>query len=373
MNILILNWRDPKHPNAGGAEIVTQEYAKVWIKAGHTVTLFSSQFQNAKEEEVVDGVEIIRRGGQIFGVQIQAFLWYIFKSHKKFDCVIDQFHGIPFFTPLYVRTKKIAFIHEVTKNLWKLNPWPKPLNLIPFIIGTVAEPWIFKLFYSRIRFITVSDSTKEDLAKWGITKKNITVIHNGISVPIKKNQVKKEKQKTILFLGALAHDKGVEDALEAFSEIKKKEKGWQFWVAGRGDSRYMMKLKQLVKDLKIDVTFFGFVSENKKFELLSRSHLLINPSVREGWGLVNIEANAMSTPVVAYDVPGCRDSIKNNKTGKLVTINNVKEMADACIDLLSNKNEYNTLSKNAVEWSKQFTWEKATQKSLQLIENLKSK
>ena len=51
MNILILNWRDPKHPNAGGAEIVTREHAKAWNKAGHSVTWFSSFFKDAKENE----------------------------------------------------------------------------------------------------------------------------------------------------------------------------------------------------------------------------------------------------------------------------------------------------------------------------------
>jgi glycosyltransferase involved in cell wall biosynthesis len=368
MNILILNWRDPKHPNAGGAEIVTREHAKAWSKAGHNVTWFSSFFQGAKEKEILDRIEIIRKGDQVFGVQFHVFLWYLFGKHKKYDLVIDQFHGIPFFTPLYVPTKKLAFIHEVTKNVWKFNPWPKPFNIIPYIIGTIIEPWIFKLFYSKIPFLTVSQSTKDELIKWGIKTENISVIHNGTSYSVLQRKIEKNTQKTIMFLGALAHDKGIEDALRVFGVIASNESEWKFWVVGKGDPEYIRKLKIQADELHIkNITFFGYVSEAKKFELLRKAHILINPSVREGWGLVNIEANTVGTPVVAYDVSGCRDSIKNGNTGIIVKEGDYKAMADVCIELVMNTKNYKKISTNALNWSKRFRWHDATNKSLTLI------
>jgi glycosyltransferase involved in cell wall biosynthesis len=368
MNILILNWRDPKHPNAGGAEIVTREHAKAWSKAGHSVTWFASFFQGAKEKEMLDGIEIIRKGDQVFGVQLHVFLWYLFGKHKKYDLIIDQFHGIPFFTPLYIHTKKIAFIHEVTKNVWKFNPWPKPFNMIPYIIGTVVEPWIFKLFYSQVPFITVSYSTKEELIKWGIKSENVSVIHNGTYFFVPQRKIEKNSQKTIMFLGALAPDKGIEDALKVFADIAAKKSEWEFWVAGKGDPEYIRKLKKQADDLHIKkITFFGYVSEARKYELLKKAHILINPSVREGWGLVNIEANTVGTPVVAYDVPGCRDSIKNGITGIIVKERDNKAMAESCIDLVMNKKNYQKISTNATNWSKRFSWHDATDKSLTLI------
>ena len=78
MNILILSWRGPGHPNEGGAELVTMEHAKAWVKAGHDVTVFTSSFDDAKKKENINGVEIIRKGGQVFGVHIAAFFWYKF-------------------------------------------------------------------------------------------------------------------------------------------------------------------------------------------------------------------------------------------------------------------------------------------------------
>lgn len=368
MNILIFNWRDPKHPNAGGAEVVTQEYAKAWVQNGHRVMLFSSFYTGAKEKETIDGVEIIRKGSHVFGVQIQALLWYLYATHPSFDLVIDQFHGIPFFTPLYVRTKKVAFIHEVAKEVWKLNTWAKPFHIIPQIIGSLGEEWIFKIMYKNIPFLTVSESTKIDLMEWGIPEKNITIIHNGVRVPHVTTFPAKEKKKTVLFLGAIAQDKGIEDMLKIFSVIKKREQNWQFWVAGNCDPRYMKKLKQVAKQLGVeDIIFWGYVSEKKKFDLLTKAHILLNPSIREGWGLVNIEANAMGTPVAAYDVPGCRDSVKNGKTGILVPLGEYSRLADEIIDLVIDNEKYEKFRKNAIMWSKQFRWEDSTQKSLTFL------
>jgi len=113
------------------------------------------------------------------------------------------------------------------------------------------------------------------------------------------------------------------------------------------------------------------VSQDKKFELLSRAHVLINPSIHEGWGLVNIEANVCGTPVVSYDVHGNRDSIKNGKTGTLVPLKDTKKMAEEVQKLLNNPKQYKTMQKAGVKWSNQFTWEKSTKKSVEYIENLR--
>lgn len=370
MNILILSWRGPGHPNAGGAEISTHEHAKAWLKAGHSVTLFTSYYQGAKREENIDGVNIIRRGGQFFGVHLEAFKWYLFSSHQKFDLVIDQFHGIPFFTPLYVKTNKLGFIHEITKEVWKLNEFTFPVNYFAGWGGLALEPFIFKL-YRKIPFMTVSDSTKNDLINWGIAKGNITVINNGMRSPFFKSLPKKEKHNTLLYLGALAKDKGIEDALKVFSLLGKKYPQWRFWVIGKSDPQYLKKLKEDSQKLGLTekIKFWGYLSEYKKFELLARSQLLINPSVREGWGLVIIEGARMGTPAVGYNVTGLRDSIIENKTG-LLCVCSPSDMAKEIEALLNDGKRYGKMRQNAFIWSRKFSWEKAGKESLQLISKI---
>ena len=76
------------------------------------------------------------------------------------------------------------------------------------------------------------------------------------------------------------------------------------------------------------VKYWGYVSQLKKFELLSRAHLLINSSSREGWGLVNIEANAVGTPVVSYRSAGLVDSVKDGVSGVVVKDNTPLKLAE---------------------------------------------
>lgn len=370
MKILVLSWRGPGHPHAGGAEKSTHEHAKGWVKAGHRVTLFTSFYPGAKKEEVIDGINIIRKGFQIFGVHLEAFKWYLLGHHKNFDLVVDEFHGIPFFTPLYVRTKKMALIHEVTKEVWGLNPWSKPFNLIPAFLGTLFEPLIFKMFYRKIPFMTGSNSTKKDLIVWGIPQKNITVIPYGLSTP-KVKIFPKEEKKTLIFLGALSKDKGIEDVLKIFSILNRSDHDLQFWIIGKGEEHYLKKLKLQCIKLGINkkAKFWGFVTEEKKFELLGRGYILVNPSVREGWGLVVIEAAYIGTPTVGYDVVGLRDSIKNGETGILCEKNPIS-CAQAVLSLMSDQKKYQMMVQNCFRWARQFSWDKSVKKSLTLIEKI---
>lgn len=368
MNILILSWRGPGHPNAGGAEISTHEHAKGWVKAGHRVTLFTSHYQGAKQEEIIDGVNLIRRGAQLFGVHIQAFIWYLFKKHEKFDIVVDQFHGIPFFTPLYIRGKKLAFIHEVAKEVWFLNEFSFPLNVVAPYIGFWAEPFIFKL-YKKIPFMTVSQSTKDDLIAWGINRENISVIDNGIDHPEIKIP-SKERIKTIIFLGALAKDKGIEKALEVFFLLQKIYRdNIRFWIVGKGHPKYEAFLKEKSKILGLrNIKFWDYVTEKQKFTLLGRAKILINTSVREGWGLVVLEAASVGTPTVAFNVAGLRDSVRDGKTGLLSE--SIEDLAEKVIYLLENIKKYEELKKNALRWSQNFSWEKSAKMSLDLIKRI---
>lgn len=373
MNILILSWRGPGHPNEGGAEIATHEYAKAWVRKGHSVTLFTSYYRGAQRKEFIEGVEIIRRGAQTFGVHIAAFIWYVFGDHKRYDLVIDQFHGIPFFTPLYVRSKKMVLIHEVAKEVWQYNQYPFPLNLFVASIGFRVEPHIFKL-YRKIHFMTISKSTKADLIDWGIHKKNITIVYNGVSKP-QSFIFKKNSRKTITFLGALTKDKGIEVAIDTFHYLNKNYKtDFQFWIIGKGEGWYVKYLKKRVDQLTLNrVKFWGYVSEEQKFILLGKSHVLINPSVREGWGLVVIEAAEVGTPTVAFDVPGLRDSIINNKTGMLSKQYSVAGLGDKIHALISNKDKYQQICQEAILWGNKFSWHKATNESFKLIAKLTKK
>ncbi|MBX4205987.1 glycosyltransferase family 4 protein [Candidatus Microgenomates bacterium] len=373
MNILVFSWRDPKHPLAGGAEQVVHEHMKGWTEAGHNVTLFSSWIKGLEREDEIDGIKILRKGYQYLGVQIAAFFYYL-KNKNNYDFLVDQFHGIPFFTPMYTRKPKIAIIQEAARKVWFLNPLPIPINWIVAVIGYFGEPFVF-LLYRNVPFITGSNSAKSDLVKLGIPQKNIYVVNHGTIIVKPNNLVKKEKQPTIIYLGRISKDKGIEEALEAF-KILKQNGITNFWVVGKPETEtYGKHIDQLVKKLNLDseVKFWykkGVVSDRQKFELLKRSYIMINPSALEGWGLVNIEASAIGTPVVAYRSQGLIDSVKDGVSGIICSQNTPQELAKNVLDLLSDKDKLKKLSETSIKWSQNFTWDKSKKKSLSLIDNV---
>lgn len=371
MNILVLSWRDPKHPQAGGAEQVMHEHSMGWIKNGYQVTLLSSRFKGFTEKENLDGVDIIRKGDQYLGVKIAAVFYYL-KNKDKFDFVIDQFHGIPFFTPFFVKKPKLAVLQEVTRKVWFLNGLQFPINYIVGVIGYLFEPFIF-LFYKKTPFMVGSKSAKEDLYKMRIPAKNITIVSHGVIVRKPPKKVVRNKIKTVIYLGALAKDKGIEDAIKAFSILDKKGR-YLFWVVGRGNEIYKNYLLALCDYLGLTgkVKFWGYVGIEKKFELLARAHLLVNPSAREGWGLVNVEANAMGVPVVAYKSAGLIDSVKDGINGLICQKNTPQKMSVAVISILDNPILYMKLSVRAEKWSKNFSWEKSCKQSLKLLGEVKN-
>lgn len=372
MRILIFNWRDIKNPQSGGAEVFTHEIAKRWVKKGNKVILFSSSFPGCKNKEVIDGVRIIRMGHPdarylLRSVHFLAFYYYLTKLRGKIDIVIDEAHGLPFFTPFYVKEKKIALVCEVADDIWI-----KMFGGFFGYIGRIAEIFYLRLVYKKVNFVTISNSTKIDLVKNGVDHKNIKVLPMGINKPKNIKTLRKESDPTIIFVGRLAKTKGVEDALLTLFKLKRWNNDIKLWVVGRGNSEYEQQLRDMAKKLSLEnaVTFFGFVNENKKFELMSKAHILISPSLKEGFGLTIPEAGIVGTPAVVYNSPGLSEVVINYKTGLVCDKNTTEELFKNLIKLFEDKNLYKILRDGTIKQSKQYDWQKTANYFMRIIKNI---
>ncbi|MDP9305364.1 MAG: glycosyltransferase family 4 protein [Thermoproteota archaeon] len=357
LRILWFNWRDIKHPDAGGAEIFTHEIMHRLVKKGHDMTLFTALFPNGLKNETIDGVKIIRDGGK-YTVYNKARNYYN-KCNEIYDFVIDESNTRPFLTPKFAKEKPIlAIYHQLSREGWFYET-PFPLNYL----GYYYLEWKWLSYYKDIPTVTVSNSTKDDLEKFGIKK--IFMVPEGITVTPLSGIQQKESSPTVVFIGRLRRHKLPHHAIEAFSIIKKEIPDAKMWVVGRG---YMRKeLEEF--DLK-DVIFYGHVKNDLKDELLSKAHLILVPAVREGWGLVVTESNAMGTPAVAYNVPGLRDSVKHGETGILVKENSPNALAHSAIALLKDRELLDRLSYNALAFSKQFSWDNTANEFDKIIKKI---
>lgn len=363
--ILILNWRCPKNPISGGAEMVTLEHAKAWAKNGFDVTWLTGNYKDGKDYEKIDGVGIYRFGSP-FSIYFLAPFLYWFKWNGNFDLIIDEFHGIPFLSPLWAwKSKKLAYVHEVAQEIWD-EMFPFPIN----IVGKIYEK-IYFYFYKEIPFLTGSNSTKQDLISYGISENNIEILPHGLFLKPVSTVPQKEKDLTLLYVSRLVRMKGIEDAIIIFSKVLKKAPNARFWIVGDGEESYIDRLHSLIKVLHLEktVTFFGYVDETKKTELYQKAHFLLHTSVREGFGLVVTEANSQGTPALTYDSPGLRDVVKNGINGYTFQKEKYDLIADKCISLY-NSSEYKKLAQSAINSSKKYDWDKITKQSLEKIKTI---
>jgi len=366
MNILILNWRDTKHPLAGGAEILTHEIAKRWIRKGHIVVQLCSGFSNSKRDEIIDGVKIIRRG-RWWNIHIFGIIYYFFKIKKQTDVIIDEAHWFPFFSIIYARKKTILFVCEVANKLFfKIFPYPIAL------LGRLFEK-IYLYVYKNSPTLAISLSTKRDLIKEGFRESRIVVLPMGLTLPNNLIIYKKENKPTVIYLGRLVKQKGIEDAIVAFEIIKKRIPNAVLWVVGSGVKPYVEKIKKKIAILRLvnSVKFFGFVDEEQKFRLLSKAHILISSSTHEGWGLTIPEAGVVGTVSVVYNSAGFTDTVLNNKTGLICSENTPNELAKKVISLFMDNFLYLKLRTNVLHHSKQFDWNYTAKVALSTINNVR--
>lgn len=266
----------------------------------------------------------------------------------KFDMVIDNINGVPFFTPLYIRKPKIAIIHHLVKNIFF-----KELPFYLAIIGWICER-LMPIIYFNTLIITVSQSSKQELEKFGF--RNVQIVPNGLNAYDGKMSFTKNNVPTVIYLGRIKKYKRVDHLLRAFKIVQNRISNAELWIVGDGDAK--PELEKLVQKLTLkNVKFFGYVEERKKIELLSKSWVFVITSEKEGWGNTILEANSCGTPAIGYNVAGVKDAIKNGYNGLLVRNNDVYVLANKIIEILQHNELRMQLSKNAIEYSRRFSWE----------------
>jgi glycosyltransferase involved in cell wall biosynthesis len=321
LRILILNWRDITHPNAGGAEVYTHNIANEWVKEGYSVTLFCGAVDGRPASEDFDGLHIIRRGTR-HSVYNEAKRFYRREGRGHFDLVIDEVNTRPFGAPKWVDDAPVvALIHQVCREIWYCQT-PLPVA----IVGRYLLEPLWLRGYRDVLTVTLSESSKRSLEDYGLTR--VVIVPVGFRSAGEPPNVPRETRPTIAFVGRLSANKRPDEAIQAFGLMRKTMPTAVLWVIGTGPMEDELRMSA-----PEGVQFLGRISESGKIERIARAHALIMTSVREGWGLVVTEAAAVGTPVIAYDVAGLRDSVR--ASNGVLSAPNPKELSSVMQESLS--------------------------------------
>jgi hypothetical protein len=140
VKLLAFNWRDPEHPEAGGAELHLLEILSRAVRDGDQVTWLAEAFPGSKPETLVQGIRILRRGSWYNAHLALAQLYRQKLLGERFDLVLEDINKVPFFTPCYVRAPVLALRRGGCTALWHLlhGERRRALRRVKAVLATIA-------------------------------------------------------------------------------------------------------------------------------------------------------------------------------------------------------------------------------------------
>jgi len=349
VRIALLNWRDTAHPEGGGSEVYLERMAIHLVSQGHEVTMVSAQPGDLPEDETQGGLRHVRRGSKL-GVYRAARRLLRSGELGDLDIVVDTQNAIPFLSPWATQTPVVVLVHHVHRE-----QWPVIYDPVRARIGWWVESTVAPRVYRSCPYIAVSQSTKSELVELGVEESRIEIVRNGID-PAVPTGVSRDPHPRLLVLGRLVPHKRVEHVLEAAAVLRTKYPGLTVGVAGEG--WWHEDLRATSRRLRVDdiVEFTGRVDEDGKAREIDRAWVMALPSLKEGWGIVVMEAAARGVPTVAYaEAGGVRESIVDEVTGFVVE-GGIAAFTAAIDRLLSDGELRQAMGSAARTRAAEFTW-----------------
>jgi glycosyltransferase involved in cell wall biosynthesis len=360
--IVILNWRGPHHPQAGGAELVCVRLAEAFAKDGKRVVYVTAASPKRKGLPEYD-FRIVEAGGR-YSVYLFAFFWLL-RNRRHIGSIVDSQNGIPFFSPLAVhrKTPVVLLVHHVHQDQFSDYFKPSFARIARFLEGPVC-----RLVYGRRTVVVVSPSTRGTVRRRLRLKGDILIAPPGVDrdeeCPGNVSGVsalfdrQRTADETIVSVGRLVPHKGVKDILSALPSVVRKVPQLTFHVVGDGPDRRSLEDHADGLGLRDNVVFHGAVPAAKRDALVRTSWLCVNGSHGEGWGLSVIEANGAGVPVLAYKRPGLRDSILDGETGWLLEEDEtLSGSLTSVLEELRHPDTARAYSRRARAWHSSFTWD----------------
>ncbi|KRE27457.1 glycosyl transferase [Mycobacterium sp. Soil538] len=358
-SVLLLCWRDTGHPQGGGSETYLQRIGAHLARSGVRVTLRTARYDGSARREVVDGVEIQRRGGP-YSVYVRAGLAMVAARvgvgplrHVRPDVVVDTQNGLPFLARLAYGRRAVVLVHHCHREQW---PVAGPVKSR---IGWFVESRLSPRLHRRNQYVTVSLPSARDLTELGVRADHVAVVRNGVdAAPQASLTAPRSPTPRVVVLSRLVPHKQIEDALDAVARLRPRIPELHLDVVGGG--WWAQRLVDHAQRLGITdaVTFHGHVDDVTKHAVLQHSWVNVLPSRKEGWGLAVVEAALHGVPTIGYrSSGGLSDSVVDGVTGILV--DDVEDLVDGLHRLLTDPVLREQLGAKAQVRGGEFSWDQS--------------
>jgi glycosyltransferase involved in cell wall biosynthesis len=357
--VAIVNWRDPWHPDAGGAERYAWEMGLGLVARGAEVRFLTARAPGQSRTDRRDGITIARMGGR-FTVYPRVLGWLL--AHRRsFHAVLDCQNGIPFFTPCVLPrwVPVLCVVHHVHSAQFGQHfpPWLAWL-------GRVLEGPAARLVYRRHACVAVSPSTVTSMRERLRWRGPIYLVPNGTRVPA--GPPGRPGDASLVWVGRLVAHKRAGLILPVAERLR--GSGVTIDVVGHGPGSGALAARVAASGLAAVIRLRGFLPEERKQRVVARSLLHLSTSQGEGWGLCVLEAAALGVPTVAYDVDGLRDAVRDGETGWLVRAGErMEDVTQRAVKELADPLRRAATAAACRAWAAQLTWDTSVSRMAALI------
>jgi glycosyltransferase involved in cell wall biosynthesis len=357
--IAILAWRDLDDPEAGGSEVHAARIASLWGQAGIEVTMRTSYAAGHPQVAWRDGYRVIRKAGRYLVFPRAAFS-EMMGWHGASDGLVEIWNGMPWFSSVWARRPRVAWLHHVHDTMWDMTLPPRLAQLGRTLEFRVAPP-----LYRRTPIVTLSESSKRELVeRLHFSPNRVSVVPVGVDARFTPGGSRSARP-LVVAVGRLVPVKRFHLLMESLAEIKARFPDLEAVIVGEGYER--ANLETLRHELGAEdwISLPGYVSDGELLDLYRRAWLVASASAHEGWGMTITEAAACGTPAVATRIPGHEDAVRDGVSGLLA--NDTREFTAALERVLADQRLRTQLGEAARARASELTWDATARGTLEVL------